>query len=83
MDATNNNTSPSRPSEGVLIDRNDKHGRAIHIGDTLRFDPREWGGDCTFAIELKDGQISHPGSTDDLDQYCEIIRYWDGSTPVK
>lgn len=73
--------TPSRSAMGVPIGCNDKHGCSIHIGDTLRFNPKKWGSECVFTIELTKGQISHPGTTDDLDQWCEITRYWDGSMP--
>ena len=62
---------------GVYIDRKDSEGNKIHIGDTLEFDEKEWGGPITFVIELSEGQISHPGSTDDLSIWCKVIKKWD------
>ena len=63
---------------GIPIGVNDRHGRPIHIGDTLQFDPVEWGGpDKPFTIILADGAIQHPGSTADLTNWCEKVDCWD------
>jgi len=62
---------------GVAIGVNDRNGKPIHIGDTLRFDQREWGRQMEFVIELRDGQIQHPGATGDLSSWCEIVKPWD------
>lgn len=62
---------------GVPIGVNDRNGKPIHIGDRLRFDEQEWGAPKEFIIELRDGQIHHPGGTGDLSSWCEIIEPWD------
>lgn len=68
---------------GVPIGVNDRNGKPIHIGDTLRFDQREFGRQMEFVIELRDGQIQHPGATGDLSSWCEIVKPWDGErTPT-
>lgn len=64
---------------GMPIDREDKHGMPIHVGDMLRFDEKEWGAPCTFVIEVKRGEITHPGCCGDLDQWCEILTKFDGT----
>ena len=66
-----------RTAAGVQIGANDSKGRPIHVGDTLLFDEKEWGEPMQFTIELIDGSIQHPGATDDLTEWCEIIRAWD------
>lgn len=65
---------PGGSFDGMWIGVNDRHGRRIHLGDTLRFDPQEWGGhiDCEFVIALQEGEIVHPGSPGDLTQWCEV-----------
>ena len=65
--------TPELRGFGVHIGVNDRRGRPIKIGDVLSFDPREWGGLMTFQIQLKDGEISHPGTTRDLSEWCTII----------
>jgi len=68
---------------GVPIGINDRDGKPIHIGDTLRLDQREFGRQMEFVIELCDGQIQYPGATGDLSSWCEIVKPWDGEgTPA-
>lgn len=59
---------------GVPIGVNDCHGRPIRIGDVLRFDSAEWGGPMEFTVRLVNGRIEHPGATEDLTNWCEIIQ---------
>lgn len=61
---------------GISIDRTDRQGNIIHVGDTLEFDAEEWGVEMTFVVELENGKISHPGSTSDLSDWCTIIKKW-------
>lgn len=78
----------SQTGRGVPIGVNDRNGKSIHIGDRLLFDSDEWyrntrafgkpdGPPMEFTIELRDGQIQHPGATGDLSNWCEIIQPWD------
>lgn len=64
---------------GVAIGLVDRHGVPIHIGDTLRFDEREFGEPHTFTITLERGEIEMSGAPDDMDQYCEVITRFDGT----
>jgi len=61
---------------GVPIGVNDELGKPIHIGDRLKFDEREWGEPLEFTVELKNGQIHHPGAPSDLTNWCQIIEPW-------
>lgn len=58
---------------GVFIGIYDQQGTPIHIGDTLAFDPQEWGAPIEFTVTLEHGQICHPGATEDLTQWCTVI----------
>jgi len=62
---------------GVPLGVHDRNGNQVHIGDTLRFDEKEWGEPMAFVVELRRGEIHHPGATSDLSEYCEIIKRWD------
>lgn len=73
---------PAPTAAGVPIGANDRNGHPIHIGDTLSFDPKEWGGECIFTIELLKGRLEHPGAVGDLSHWCDVIRYWDGTVPA-
>ena len=68
----------ARSAMGVPIGVCDRNGNPLHIGDTLKFDAREWGDDhCVFEIRLEKGQIVHPGTTSDLSNWCDLVRRWD------
>jgi hypothetical protein len=41
------------PGAGTPIGCNDKHGKPVHIGDTLRFDPNEWYRHKRFKAALR------------------------------
>lgn len=70
-------------AKGTPIGVNDKHGRAVHIGDTLHFDEKKWGSavNATFVVELIDGEIVHNGVASDFEEYCEIVIPWDAAKP--
>lgn len=51
----------------------DRNGKQIYLGDTLQFDPEEWGGECEFVIEIKEGQIVGKGTPDDWNNYCAVV----------
>lgn len=61
---------------GMPIGINDRKGNPIHIGDALSFDADEWGEPMEFTVRLEHGQIQHPGATDDLSAFCEIVCPW-------
>lgn len=63
---------------GTLTGLRDRLGMPIKVGDTLEFDPQEWGGECRFTITWEDGELQHPGSTSDLTQFCTVVETWDG-----
>ena len=66
---------------GMSIDAVDKTGREIHIGDWLKFDEGEWGGECVFQVRLEKGRIVHPGSTSDLANFCTVIASFRSEAP--
>lgn len=68
---------------GTFIGLSDKEGQPVQIGDTLEFDPTEWGKEHTFVVELIDGQIQHSGATSDLPQFCRIIRKWSDESDLQ
>jgi len=73
-----------KDSRGVPIGVCDRNGNPLHIGDGLEFDAQEWGeGGCVFIIRLDKGQIVHPGATSDLSNWCDLVRGWDGSEPMR
>ena len=56
----------------------DCEGHPIYIGDTLSFDPYEWGGENIFVLEFDEDEcrlgIGFPIS--DLTEWCKIIKTW-------
>ena len=78
-DMWNNLMETTSPWHGLPIDCNDKHGDPIHVGDTLRFDEREWGEPHTFVIGFERAEVLYSGGVSDLDCWCEIIRRYDGT----
>jgi hypothetical protein len=69
---------PLSDTAGVPIGARDREGRPIHVGDTLSFDEREWGGPHEFTIRIEDGEIvMSGGGASDLESWCTIVRRWD------
>lgn len=63
---------------GLPLGRNDRNGDPIHIGDTVRFDEREWGApNCVFVVEYDKGEYMGEGCLSDLSQWCDIVKKWD------
>ena len=62
---------------GTYIDKTDCEGNKIHVGDTLSFDPTEWGGPCEFVVQIQEGEFLICGSTEDLSEWCTVIKKWD------
>lgn len=61
----------------------DKHGAPIHLGDTLNFDRREWGGvDTKFVVSFVKGELLIKGGISDLSEFCEIVSKHEAA-PVK
>jgi len=74
---------------GLMLERNkmgvkgqdtglkDSLGNTIHVGDTLVFDPKEWGNDESnvFVVEWEDGQLTGNGALSDWSQWCTVIDY--------
>lgn len=58
---------------GAFTGLHDRNGDPIYLGDKLRFDPQEWGGECVFTIIFHNGELRHPGSISDLSEWCELI----------
>lgn len=63
---------------GIAIDLTDKHGDPVHVGDTLRFDEKEWGSPHTFTVEIRRGEIVVSGAPSDIGAWCEILTKFDG-----
>lgn len=57
----------------------DKHGSPVHIGDTLSFDAKEWGGKHVFVLGWDEEEceldIGFPPS--DITEWCEVVKRWD------
>ena len=63
---------------GTPIGAKDREGTEVHVGDTLSFDPNEWGGPHEFTIVIEDGEIvMSGGGSGDLESWCMIVRKWD------
>ena len=72
----------------------DKHGRPVHIGDQLSFDPIcrddvlfshvEWRSENVFILEWDDEEyrlnIGFPLSY--IKKWCEVVRKWDEKDPL-
>lgn len=54
----------------------DMHGAPIHLGDTLSFDEREWGGMNIFQLLFEDGELNIGFGVDDLAEFCTVIKKW-------
>lgn len=54
----------------------DRNRRKIHIGDTIEFDPSEWGGPNSTVVEFKDGELNMPGAISEASEWCTVtVRY--------
>lgn len=54
----------------------DQAGMPIHLGDTLEFDSREWGGVNIFQLLFEDGELSIGFGVGDLTEFCTVIKKW-------
>lgn len=69
-------------AHGLYTGFTDRNETPIQLGDTLEFDAVEWwsggkpGPAPQFVIEFDDGELQVLGTTEDLDQYCTIVKKW-------
>lgn len=65
-----------KPWLGIWTGMVDTNGDRVNFGDTLEFDPREWGNDVTntFVVDLVNGDTICLGSTSSLAEHCTIIK---------
>src|SRR5688500_13556602 len=67
---------PFMGQPGMFTGLYDRMGQPIHIGDTVRFDPKEWGNDETnvFVVRFEKGELQVNGTPFDMHQWCEVIQ---------
>lgn len=65
--------------KGLYTGLSDCHGNPVHLGDTLEFDPNEWGNSDRnkFVIGFSDGELDCLGTPGDISEWCTIIKKWD------
>lgn len=66
-------------TKGMPIGVTDANGVPICVGDTLRFDPVEWGSDCEFVIQVRNGAIVGNGCQSDWRNWCSIVKRFNES----
>ena len=54
-----------------LLDRN---GRKVHIGDTIEFDPDEWGGDNETIVQFEDGELNVLGGISGVTDWSVVTK---------
>lgn len=66
-------------NKGLWTGLYDKEDRCIHLGDTLSFDPVEWGGENVFVLEydVEEGGLAIGFGASDLSEFCTIVKKWD------
>lgn len=55
----------------------DRNGRKVHIGDTLEFDPKEWGGPNKTVVEFINGELNILGSVSSVAEWCTVTVGYD------
>ncbi len=67
-------------TKGMPIGVTDANGVPICVGDTLHFDPDEWGSDdCEFVVQVRNGEIVGNGCPSDWRNWCWIVKRFDES----
>ena len=51
----------------------DRNGRKVHIGDTLEFDPAEWGGDNETVVKFENGELNVLGGVSAVAEWSVVI----------
>lgn len=53
----------------------DRHGFVVCIGDTVEFDPQEWGGECRFTVtyDRATGSLRIPGTASDAERWWTVL----------
>jgi len=59
---------------GLFTGLLDANGLPIQLGDTLSFDPKEWGNEYIFQLVFEDGGFNIGFSVEDLSEHCTIIK---------
>jgi len=59
---------------GLPIDLTDMHGTPIHIGDRVKFDADEWGGEHEFIVGFESGEVLFSGTGDDMDSFATVVQ---------
>jgi len=52
----------------------DRNGRRVHIGDTLEFDPTEWGGDNETIVQFEDGELNVLGGISAVAEWSVVTK---------
>jgi hypothetical protein len=63
--------------KGLFTGLYDRNKQPIHLGDTLEFDEKEWGGLCTFVVSFSEGELQICGTVAGLSEWCRIVKKWD------
>lgn len=68
---------------GMPLGISDREGNPVHVGDTLRFDEREWGEPYRFTLNFARGEVDYPGGgAVSISEWCTIIKKWDEDAKV-
>jgi len=62
---------------GFWTGLHDRNGRKVHIGDTLEFDPKEWGGDNETVVQFIDGELNVLGGVSAVAEWSVVTVGYD------
>jgi hypothetical protein len=63
---------------GLNTGLKDRNGVEVHLGDTLSFDPKEWGSEFVWVLAFEDGELNGCSAvTTDIPEWCDVIKKWD------